>query len=142
MRIHLPSRSAAVLYTRQGSVSAMNSFRLRHLEQALELYHKAACPSSVSTSHSSPSHFLLPAGASRFAPPSLSTTSFTPDSLPLDLFLRHYFRCHAKSFTSSDKLFISSHLAQLVKWKGLLDFLTPPPAAWSSRIRTYFISDR
>ncbi|EPT31280.1 putative ribosomal RNA small subunit methyltransferase B [Toxoplasma gondii TgCatPRC2] len=94
----------------------MNAFRLRHLEQALELYHK------------------LPA-----ATPSASTSPFP--SLPLDLFVRHYFKCH-KSINSADKLFITSHLYQIIKWKGLLDFLTPPPAAWSSRIRTYFISDR
>ncbi|PHJ16299.1 ribosomal rna small subunit methyltransferase b [Cystoisospora suis] len=90
----------------------MNAFRLRHLEQSLELYHK-----------------LPPATPCSFP------------SLPLDLFVRHYFKCH-KSIKSADKLFITNHLYQIVKWKALLDFLTPPPAAWSSRIRTYFISDR
>ncbi|KAL8274083.1 hypothetical protein Esti_001925 [Eimeria stiedai] len=85
----------------------MNSFRVRHLEQALQLY---------------------------YAPPSTG-------HLPLDLFLRHYYKCN-KSVGSHDKKFITEHIYQIVKWKGLLDHITPPPASWSSRIRTYFVSDR
>ncbi|KAL8447781.1 hypothetical protein Emag_004189 [Eimeria magna] len=85
----------------------MNSFRVRHLEQALQLYY-----APHSTGH-----------------------------LPLDLFLRHYYKCN-KSVGSHDKKFITEHIYQIVKWKGLLDHITPPPASWSSRIRTYFVSDR
>ncbi|KAL8430316.1 hypothetical protein ACSSS7_005984 [Eimeria intestinalis] len=84
----------------------MNSFRVRHLEQALQLYY-----APHSTGH-----------------------------LPLDLFLRHYYKCN-KSVGSHDKKFITEHIYQIVKWKGLLDHITPPPASWSSRIRTYFVSD-
>ncbi|CDJ39352.1 NOL1/NOP2/sun family domain-containing protein, putative [Eimeria tenella] len=85
----------------------MNAFRVRHLEQALQLY---------------------------YAP-------HTTGHLPLDLFLRHYYKCN-KSVGSQDKKFITQHIYQIVKWKGLLDHVTPPPASWSSRIRTYFVSDR
>lgn len=85
----------------------MNAFRVRHLEQALQLYY-----APHSTGH-----------------------------LPLDLFLRHYYKCN-KSVGSHDKKFITEHVYQIVKWKGLLDHITPPPASWSSRIRTYFVSDR
>ncbi|CDJ60486.1 NOL1/NOP2/sun family domain-containing protein, putative [Eimeria maxima] len=85
----------------------MNAFRVRHLEQALQLYY-----SPQSTGH-----------------------------LPLDLFLRHYYNCN-KSVGSNDKKFITEHIYQIVKWKGLLDHITPPPANWPSRIRTYFVSDR
>ncbi|KAL8432429.1 hypothetical protein Efla_000206 [Eimeria flavescens] len=85
----------------------MNAFRVRHLEQALQLYY-----APHSTGH-----------------------------LPLDLFMRHYYKCN-KSVGSHDKKFITEHIYQIVKWKGLLDHITPPPASWSSRIRTYFVSDR
>lgn len=85
----------------------MNAFRVRHLEQALQLYY-----APHSTGH-----------------------------LPLDLFLRHYYKCN-KSVGSNDKKFITEHIYQIVKWKGLLDHITPPPATWPSRIRTYFVSER
>ncbi|OEH76763.1 nol1 nop2 sun family domain-containing protein [Cyclospora cayetanensis] len=85
----------------------MNAFRVRHLEQALQLYY-----APHSTGH-----------------------------LPLDLFLRHYYNCN-KSVGSNDKKFITEHIYQIVKWKGLLDHITPPPTSWPSRIRTYFVSDR
>lgn len=85
----------------------MNAFRVRHLEQAVQLYY-----APHSTGH-----------------------------LPLDLFLRHYYKCN-KSVGSNDKKFITEHIYQIVKWKRLLDHITPPPATWTSRIRTYFVSDR
>eukprot|EP00386_Alphamonas_edax_P006572 GDKI01021246.1.p1 GENE.GDKI01021246.1~~GDKI01021246.1.p1 ORF type:complete len:382 (-),score=68.63 GDKI01021246.1:28-1173(-) len=60
---------------------------------------------------------------------------------PLDLFLKRYFQAH-KAIASQDRAFIVENVYDLVRWKGLLDYVTPPPANWSNRLRTFFISDR
>lgn len=60
---------------------------------------------------------------------------------PLDLFLQRYFRAH-KAIGSSDRAWICDNVYEMVRWKGLIDYLTPPPTTWPNRLRTYIISDR
>eukprot|EP00916_Digyalum_oweni_P017821 GHVL01029418.1.p1 GENE.GHVL01029418.1~~GHVL01029418.1.p1 ORF type:complete len:383 (+),score=47.49 GHVL01029418.1:21-1169(+) len=60
---------------------------------------------------------------------------------PLDLFLHSYFKSHRNS-NPRDQAWITEHVYDLVRWKGLLDYVTPPPVTWSNRLKTYFISDR
>lgn len=43
-------------------------------------------------------------------------------TLPLDAFLRNYFRAH-KAVGSKDRKIICEHLYSLIRWRGLLDYL-------------------
>lgn len=61
--------------------------------------------------------------------------------LPLDLFLRRYFQAH-KFLSSKDKAWVSDKGYELLRWRGLIDHLTPQPHSWVNRMRTFFISDR
>ncbi|CAD7940109.1 unnamed protein product [Amoebophrya sp. A25] len=70
------------------------------------------------------------------------TSRVSPDAFyPLDLFLRKYFRAH-KHVKHDDKRFISEHIYELVKWRGLLDLVGGHPFRWHHRMQTYFISQR
>ncbi|KAF8822964.1 putative ribosomal Rna small subunit methyltransferase B [Cardiosporidium cionae] len=60
---------------------------------------------------------------------------------PVDIFLKHYFQEH-KRMSSQDKLWIRDHTYELIRWKALLDHVSPPPSSWATRLRTYFISNR
>ncbi|CEM12941.1 unnamed protein product [Vitrella brassicaformis CCMP3155] len=60
---------------------------------------------------------------------------------PLDLHLKRYFQAH-RQLGSADRAWICTQIYELVRWRGLLDYVTPPPSTWSSRLRTFFISDR
>eukprot|EP00388_Colpodella_angusta_P023036 GDKJ01058881.1.p1 GENE.GDKJ01058881.1~~GDKJ01058881.1.p1 ORF type:complete len:458 (-),score=61.45 GDKJ01058881.1:85-1362(-) len=59
---------------------------------------------------------------------------------PIDLFLSKYFS--GSKLGPTDRAWIADNFYELHRWKGLLDYVTPPPATWSTRLRTYFISDR
>eukprot|EP00922_Rhytidocystis_sp_ex-Travisia-forbesii_P009930 GHVS01014516.1.p1 GENE.GHVS01014516.1~~GHVS01014516.1.p1 ORF type:complete len:474 (+),score=55.01 GHVS01014516.1:194-1615(+) len=61
---------------------------------------------------------------------------------PLDLFLRHYFSAHRKRLSSPDKAWVSANLYEMIRWRGLLDYVCPSPVNWSNRLRTFAISDR
>lgn len=53
-------------------------------------------------------------------------------SLPLDLFIRNYFRDH-KALGSKDRGFIAETLYALMRWRGLLDHVCEKPLSWEKR---------
>jgi 16S rRNA (cytosine967-C5)-methyltransferase len=57
-------------------------------------------------------------------------------SLPLDLFLGNYFRAH-KALGSKDRGFIAETVYALIRWKGLLDFLSSPDLTWEKRLEIF-----
>jgi 16S rRNA (cytosine967-C5)-methyltransferase len=56
--------------------------------------------------------------------------------LPLDVFLSHYFRAH-KAVGAKDRRFISETIYGMIRWLGLIDFLTPAPLSWDKRYQTF-----
>ena len=62
------------------------------------------------------------------------------NNIPLDLHLRKYF-LKFKFVKSSDREFISDQIFNLIRYKGLIDFLTKPPLNWFSRFDTYYNSN-
>lgn len=62
------------------------------------------------------------------------------NNIPLDLHLRKYF-LKFKFVKSSDREFISDQVYNLIRYKGLVDFLTKPPLNWFSRFDTYYNSN-
>lgn len=57
-------------------------------------------------------------------------TSYDQQSLPLDIFMNHYFRAH-KAIGSKDRGFIADTVYTLVRWQGLLDAFAQP--TWKDR---------
>lgn len=62
-------------------------------------------------------------------------------NLPLDLFLRRYFKAH-KHLKPPDRTFVVEHSYELVRWRALLDLVGGKPYGWATRLRTYFVSER
>jgi len=62
--------------------------------------------------------------------------SYEASSLPLDVFLSGYFRAH-KAIGAKDRKFLADTVYALVRWKGLLDHLSPKPPSWESRYHLY-----
>lgn len=60
-------------------------------------------------------------------------TLYDQQSLPLDLFISHYFRGH-KALGSKDRKEIADNIYRLVRWKGLLDYLIKKPYTWEKRL--------
>ncbi len=58
---------------------------------------------------------------------------FTNKDIPLDAFLRNYFKKN-KSVGSKDRKDICENLYKLIRWKGLIDFLCTNPITWEKRI--------
>ena len=56
--------------------------------------------------------------------------------LPLDAFLRDYFRTH-RAVGSKDRKEICETLYGMVRWKGLIDAASSSPLNWEKRIETY-----
>lgn len=52
--------------------------------------------------------------------------------LPLDRFLKEYFRFH-KAIGSKDRKVLCENIYSLVRWKGLLDYLCDQPISWETR---------
>lgn len=61
-------------------------------------------------------------------------------TLPLDLFISHYFREH-KSLGSKDRGFIAETTYALIRWQGLVDYFETPPYTWENRIRRFHEMD-
>lgn len=59
--------------------------------------------------------------------------------LPLDRFLRDYFRLH-KALGSKDRAYIADTACALVRWRGLLDFLCGDAPDWKQRLNIFFDS--
>jgi len=70
--------------------------------------------------------------------------SYTRQTLPLDLFISHYFRDHS-ALGSKDRAFIAETIYALVRWQGLLDYLASPPLnstpSWKERYQIYLTAD-
>lgn len=64
----------------------------------------------------------------------LEETSRSP--LPLDVFLRDYFRRH-KAVGSKDRREICEILYGIVRWRGLIDARCIKPVTWEKRLDTY-----
>ncbi|MES2344358.1 MAG: RsmB/NOP family class I SAM-dependent RNA methyltransferase [Chlamydiota bacterium] len=56
--------------------------------------------------------------------------------LPLDVFLRNYFREH-KAIGAKDRRYIAETIYGMMRWRGLLDHLAPKPASWENRYACY-----
>lgn len=56
--------------------------------------------------------------------------------LPLDAFLRDYFRSH-KSIGSKDRQEICETLYGMIRWKGLIDSQCDKPVSWEKRLDAY-----
>lgn len=57
-------------------------------------------------------------------------------SLPLDGFLRRYFKEH-KAVGSKDRQEICETLYGIIRWRGLIDVYTSKPVSWEKRLETY-----
>lgn len=63
-------------------------------------------------------------------------TTYDQQTLPLDLFINHYFREH-KALGSKDRGFIAETVYALVRWRGLLDYLCARPLSWETRFQKF-----
>lgn len=54
-------------------------------------------------------------------------------TLPLDLFMRNYFRLN-KALGSKDRAYIAETSYAMIRWKGLLDFLCQKDPSWEQRL--------
>lgn len=57
-------------------------------------------------------------------------------SLPIDAFLSSYFRTH-KAVGSNDRQEICDTLYDMIRWRGLLDYLCQKPITWKQRLDIY-----
>jgi 16S rRNA C967 or C1407 C5-methylase (RsmB/RsmF family) len=62
--------------------------------------------------------------------------SYESSTLPLDVFLRNYFREH-KSIGSKDRRYIAETVYGIMRWRGLLDYLAKKPTSWETRYACY-----
>lgn len=62
--------------------------------------------------------------------------AFEKQPLPLDVFLRNYFRRH-KAVGSKDRKEICETIYGMIRWRGLLDHLSGKPFSWENRFRIY-----
>lgn len=65
--------------------------------------------------------------------------TYDQQSFPLDLFISHYFRDHS-SLGSKDRAFIADTVYSLIRWQGLLDFLSSSKS-WNDRYKTFLQVD-
>lgn len=66
----------------------------------------------------------------------LLLSSYDQQSLPLDLFISHYFRSNP-ALGSKDRSAISEMAYALIRWKGLLDYLSQNSPSWEKRCEIY-----
>lgn len=62
--------------------------------------------------------------------------AFEKQALPLDVFLRNYFRAH-KAVGAKDRKEICEALYAMIRWRGLLDFISGKPFSWENRLRAF-----
>ena len=58
-------------------------------------------------------------------------------NIPLDLHMRKYYLKN-REISSVDREFINDQVYNLMRYKGLLDFLTRHPLNWRSRFETFY----
>jgi 16S rRNA (cytosine967-C5)-methyltransferase len=66
--------------------------------------------------------------------------AYDQQSLPLDLFISHYFRANS-ALGSKDRAFIAETIYALIRWRTLLDYLSPSDPSWESRYQIYMDTD-
>jgi len=59
--------------------------------------------------------------------------AFENQKLPLDVFLRIYFKAH-KAIGSHDRRYIAETIYALIRWKGLVDFFCKEDTSWKKRV--------
>ena len=57
-------------------------------------------------------------------------------SLPLDIFLKNYFKEH-RSIGSHDRKYLTETLYGLIRWKGLVDFFCKNKTSWENRVSIF-----
>src|SRR4051794_8273416 len=62
--------------------------------------------------------------------------AYEKQTLPLDLFISHYFKAH-KALGSKDRGFIAETAYALIRWLSLLNYLSDKPLSWERRYYTY-----
>jgi 16S rRNA C967 or C1407 C5-methylase (RsmB/RsmF family) len=63
-------------------------------------------------------------------------SAFEKQTLPLDLFLRNYFRVHT-AVGSKDRKEICDTIYGMIRWRGLLDHISPKPPSWENRLQAF-----
>jgi hypothetical protein len=58
-------------------------------------------------------------------------------NVPLDLYIRKYF-LGCKTVSSSDREFIYDQVYNLIRYRGLLDFISRPPVDWEKRFEEFY----
>ncbi|GIX63791.1 ribosomal RNA small subunit methyltransferase B, putative [Babesia caballi] len=61
-------------------------------------------------------------------------------SLPLDTFLRHYFRVNRVA--AGSRAWIAEHVYEIQRWRGLIAHLSPKPVTWTGMLNTYLLHQR
>ncbi len=59
-------------------------------------------------------------------------SEYERQTLPLDRFLKEYFRFH-KAIGSKDRKVLCENIYSMIRWKGLLDYLCNKPISWEAR---------
>lgn len=59
-------------------------------------------------------------------------SEYERQTLPLDRFLKEYFRFH-KAIGSKDRKVLCENIYSIIRWKGLLDHLCNKPISWEAR---------
>lgn len=62
--------------------------------------------------------------------------AFEMQNLPLDVFLRNYFRIH-KAVGSKDRKEICEAIYGIIRWRGLLDHISEKPLNWETRYSAF-----
>ncbi len=63
-------------------------------------------------------------------------SAFEEQTLPLDVFLRYYFRTHS-AVGSKDRKMLCDAIYGMIRWLGLLDYLSGGPASWEKRWKCF-----
>ncbi len=62
------------------------------------------------------------------------------EGIPLDRYLSDYFR-ENKALGSKDRAYIAETIYGMIRWKGLIDFLSPKPVSWEKRVEVFLTID-
>lgn len=62
--------------------------------------------------------------------------AYEQQTLPLDLFMSHYFRDH-KALGPKDRGVIADLAYSMVRWQGLIDYVCEKPLSWEKRLEVF-----
>lgn len=65
---------------------------------------------------------------------------YAEQSLPVDLFIHHYFRAN-KALGPQDRGFLAETFYGLIRWQGLVDYLTDGSTDWEVRLKAFLDAD-